>query len=124
MKIKSFSELTVWQGSHELALMVYKLTASFPRSEMFGTVSQLRRASASVPANIAQGFGRRTTRELLRSLQIAAGEMEEVRYFLILGRDLGYVAAPGFDRASALCDSVGQLIKALGRSLKQRGGTT
>ena len=82
--------------------------------------SQLRRAAASVAANIAQGFGRRTTQEFLRSLQIAAGEMEEVRYFLILGRDLGYVADNGFQRASALCDSVGQLINALGRSLKQR----
>ena len=123
MKIKSFSELTVWQRSHELALMVYKLTASFPRSELFGMVSQLRRASASVPANIAQGFGRRTTRELLRSLQIASGEMEETRYFLILSRDLGYVGGPAFDRAFALCDSVGQLINALGRSLKKRNET-
>ncbi|MGA8871604.1 MAG: four helix bundle protein [Candidatus Acidiferrales bacterium] len=84
MKIKSFTELTVWQRAHELSLAVYKLTAGFPRSEMFGMTSQLRRASASVAANIAQGFGRRTTRELLRSLQIAAGEMEETRYFLIL----------------------------------------
>jgi four helix bundle protein len=83
-------------------------------------VSQLRRASASVPANIAQGLGRRTTRELLRSLQIAAGEMEEVRYFLILSRDLGYVARPRFEEGSALCDSIGQLINALGRSLKNR----
>ena len=83
-------------------------------------VSQLRRASASVPANIAQGFGRRTTRELLRSLQISAGEMEEVRYFLILSRDLGYIEVLKFEAASVLCDSVGQLINALGRSLKQR----
>ncbi|MGA8367277.1 MAG: four helix bundle protein [Candidatus Acidiferrales bacterium] len=118
MKINSFTELIVWQRSHELALEVYKLTGGFPRSERFGMVSQLRRASASVPANIAQGFGRRTTRELLRSLQIAAGEMEETRYFLILGRDLGYVGKADFDRASGLCDSVGQLIGALGRSLK------
>jgi four helix bundle protein len=119
VKIKSFTELTVWQRAHESALLVYKLTASFPRSELFGMVSQLRRASASVPANIAQGFGRRTTRELLRSLQIAAGEMEETRCFLILSRDLGYVAGPAFERATVLCDSVGQLINALGRSLKK-----
>lgn len=123
MKIKSFTELTVWQRAHELSLAVYKLTAGFPRSEIFGVTSQLRRASASVAANIAQGFGRRTTRELLRSLQIAAGEMEEVRYFLILSRDLGYVSNADFDRASALCDSVGQLINALGRSLKAQPGT-
>lgn len=120
MKIKSFSELTVWQRAHELSLLVYKLTADFPRREMFGIVSQLRRAGASVPANIAQGFGRRTTRELLRSLQIAAGELEEVRYFLILGRDLGYLERYVFDEGMNLCNSVAQLINALGRSLKQR----
>jgi four helix bundle protein len=83
-------------------------------------ISQLRRASASVPANIAEGFGRRTTRELLRCLQISAGELEETRYFLILGRDLGYVERPDFERASALCDSVGQLINGLGRSMRKR----
>ena len=120
MKINSFTESTVWQRAHELVLLVYKLTASFPRSELFGMVSQLRRASASVPANIAEGFGRRTTKELLRSLQIAAGELEETRYFLILSRDLGYVAAPRFEEGRVLCDSVGQLINALGRSLKRR----
>ena len=120
MKINSFTELTVWQRAHELVLLVYKLTSSFPRSELFGMVSQLRRASASVPANIAEGFGRRTTNELLRSLQIAAGELEETQYFLILSRDLGYVATPRFEEGRGLCDSVGQLINALGRSLKRR----
>jgi four helix bundle protein len=94
---------------------------SFPRAEMFGIVSQLRRASASVAANIAQGFGRRTTREVLRSLQILAGELEETRYFLILSPDLGYLAVPTFEKAAAMCDSVGQLINALGRLLKARG---
>lgn len=118
MRIKSFPELTVWQRAHELSLAVYKLTSDFPRQEVFGVTSQLRRASASVAANIAQGFGRRTTRELLRSLQIAAGAMEETRYFLILTRDLGYLGKPDFDRVSGLCDSVGPLINALGRSLR------
>ena len=120
VKIKSFTDLTVWQKAHELSLLTYKLTAGFPKAERFGIVSQLRRASASVPANIAQGYGRRTTRELLRSLQIAAGEVEEVRYFLILSRDLGYVTAESFDAGRKLCDSVAQLVSALGRSLKQR----
>jgi four helix bundle protein len=120
VKINSFTELTVWQRAHELVLLVYKVTASFPSSELFGMVSQLRRASASVPANIAEGFGRRTTRELLRSLQIAAGELEETRYFLILSRDLGHVVALRFEEGRVLCDSVGQLINALGRSLKRR----
>ena len=120
MKIRTFSELTVWQRSHKLTLLIYKLTAEFPRSERFGFVSQLRRSSASVPANIAQGFGRRTTRELLRSLQIASGELEETRYFLILSRDLGYVPELAFNRSREMCESVGQVISALGRALKKR----
>ena len=123
MRIKSFTELTVWQRAHELSLQIYKVTAGFPRAEIFGIVSQLRRASVSVPANIAQGFGRRTTKELLRSLQIAAGELEEVRHFLILSKDLGYIATPSLQKMTELCDSVGQLISALGRSLKETPAT-
>jgi four helix bundle protein len=121
VKIKSFTDLTVWQRKHGLSLFVCKATGSFPRAEMYGIVSQLRRASASVAANIAQGFGRRTTREVLRSLQILAGELEETRYFLILSPDLGYLAVATFEKAAAMCDSVGQVINALGRSLKARG---
>jgi four helix bundle protein len=119
VKIKSFTDLTVWQKAHELALLVYTLTEKFPRSEQFGVVSQLRRSPASVPANIAEGFGRRTTRELLRSLQIASGELEETRYFMILSRDLQRISAEDFARVNANCDSVGQLIHALERSLKR-----
>jgi four helix bundle protein len=122
VKINSFTDLTVWQRAHELSLMAYKLTQSFPRSEMFGIVSQLRRSSSSVPANIAEGFGRRNTRELLRSLQISAGELAETRYFLILSRDLGYLTVPAFKKADELCDSTGRLINALARSLRAKAG--
>jgi four helix bundle protein len=73
-----------------------------------------------VPANIAEGFGRRTTRELLRSLQIARGEAEETRYFSILSRDLGYLKQEDFNRLAEGCDTVGKLINALMTSLKQR----
>jgi four helix bundle protein len=114
VKINSFAELTVWQRGHQLALLVYQMTAGFPKSELFGVVPQLRGAMALVSANIAQGFARRTTRELLRSLQIAAGEMEEVRCFLILGRDLGYVRPGRFGEASAM---------RFGRAPHQRAGT-
>lgn len=82
--------------------------------------SQIRRSAASVPANIAEGFGRRTTRELLRSMQIARGELEETRYFLILGRDLGHIKVPDFEPATAACDVVAKLLNALGSSLKKR----
>ena len=83
-------------------------------------ISQVRRSAMAVPANIAEGFGRRTTRELLRSMQIARGELEETRYFLILSRDLGHIKVPDFERATAACDDVGRMINALGTSLKRR----
>ncbi|HTC64074.1 MAG TPA: four helix bundle protein [Candidatus Saccharimonadales bacterium] len=118
MKINRFSDLTVWQKAHELTLATYRLTEKFPRSEQYGIVSQLRRSSASVSANIAEGFGRRTTKELLRCLQISRGELEETRYFLILSRDLQHISSNDFENMNGQCDSVGQLINALGGSLK------
>lgn len=120
MKIERFTDLRVWKQAHELTLLIYRLSEAFPRSERFGMISQIRRSASAVPANIAEGFGRRTTRELLRSIQIARGELEETRYFLILARDLGHVQPPEFDRAAAACDSVGKLINALGSSLSKR----
>src|ERR1700684_3407860 len=100
MKVKSFEDLTVWQEAHKLTLEVYKRTACFPGAEKCGIVSQLRRCSSAVPANIAEGFGRATTRELLRCLQIARGELEETRYFILLSRDLGYVTAKDYEDVS------------------------
>jgi four helix bundle protein len=124
VKINRFSDLTVWQKAHEPTLATYQLTEKFPRSEQFGIVSQLRRSAASVSANIAEGFGRRTTKELLRCLQISRGELEETRYFLILSRDLKHISTAEFEIMDGRCDSIGQLINALGRSLKNRLGTT
>src|SRR5712675_2405512 len=122
MKVKSFEDLTVWQEAHKLTLEVYKLTAKFPGSEKYGVVSQLRRCSSSVPANIAEGFGRATTRELLRCLQIARGELEETRYFVLLSRDLGYVTSQDYEGVAQHCNTEGRLINALGSSLKRRLG--
>jgi four helix bundle protein len=122
MKVKSFQDLTVWQEAHTLTLELYKLTVRFPGTEKYGIVSQLRRCSSAVPANIAEGFGRATTRELLRCLQIARGELEETRYFILLSRDLGYMAMEDGRVLDERCDRVGRLINALGSSLKRRLG--
>jgi four helix bundle protein len=120
VKIETFSDLVVWQEAHKLALSVYRLTTQFPASERFGIVAQVRRSAASICANIAEGYGRRTTRELLRSLQIARGELEETRYFLILGRDLGFVDVEEFEKLGLQCDVVGRLLSALSRSLREK----
>ena len=118
--LRSFRELEVWQKAHGLALATYRLTDKFPDRERFGIVSQIRRSAASVPANIAEGFGRRTTKELLQFLTNANGSLEETRYFFILGRDLGYLKNEDFEDMEKQCSSVGQMIGALGRSLKSR----
>src|ERR1019366_7027597 len=122
MKVKSFEDLTVWGEAHKLTLEIYKLTMRFPGTEKYGIVSQLRRCSSAVPANIAEGFGRATTRELLRCLQIARGELEETRYFVLLSRDLGYVTPQDYENVGQHCNTVGRLINALGSSLKRRLG--
>lgn len=86
----SFQEVAVWQKAHAWVLSIYRLTACFPREELFGLTSQLRRAAVSVPANFAEGYKRRTQTEKARFLNIAQGSLEECRYYLILVRDLGY----------------------------------
>jgi four helix bundle protein len=86
--LKDFRELVVWRRAHELTLAVYRVTASFPRSEIYGLTSQLRRASASVPANLAEGCGRDGDAELARFCSIAMGSASELEYHLLLARDL------------------------------------
>jgi four helix bundle protein len=87
---KRFEDLVVWQKAHALVLAVYRYSAGFPRNELYGLVSQMRRAAVSIPANIAEGFKRRQKPDKLRLLNIAQGSLEESRYFLILAEDLGY----------------------------------
>jgi four helix bundle protein len=87
---KSFQDLLVWQKAHEFVLLIYKVTATFPDHECFGLTSQLRRAAVSVPANIAEGFKKRTKPDKLRYYNISQGSLEECRYYSILFQDLGY----------------------------------
>ena len=87
---RSFQDLLVWQKAHALVLAIYQLTAAFPKPETYGLSLQMRRAAVSVPANIAEGFRRRSKPEKARFPNMAEGSLEETRYFLILTRDLGY----------------------------------
>jgi four helix bundle protein len=118
--IKSFRDLEVWQRAHVLVLEIYRLTNAYPRTEQFGVVSQLRRAAYSIPANIAEGFGRRSTKELLQCLAIANGSLEEVRYFLLLSRDLRYLPTNEFSKMERELKAVAEMMSALARSLKNR----
>lgn len=87
---RSFRDLVVWQKAHQFVLAVYRLTESFPDREKFGLSHQMRRAAVSIPANIAEGFGKRSQAEKARFLNIAEGSLEESRYYLILTQDLSY----------------------------------
>ena len=88
---RSFEDLVVWQKSHALVLAIYRVSARFPKSELYGLVSQIRRAAVSVPANIAEGFKKRGKPDKARFMNIAQGSLEEVRYYLILANDLEYL---------------------------------
>jgi four helix bundle protein len=87
---RTFCDLVVWQKAHSFVLMTYEFTKSFPREETYGLTSQMRRAAVSVPANIAEGFRKRSDKEKIRYLNIAQGSLEESRYYLILADDIGY----------------------------------
>ena len=89
--LKNYRELKVWQKSYQLCLEIYKITAKFPKDEKFGLTSQIRRAVVSVPSNVAEGYGRKTTADYIESLYIAYGSNCELETQIMLSGDLGYI---------------------------------
>jgi four helix bundle protein len=89
--MKDFLDLKVWERAHQLTLRVYKVSAHFPREELFGLISQMRSCSASIGANIAEGCGKRGNNEFQRFLQIASGSASELEYHVLLARDLNFL---------------------------------
>src|SRR5215471_7125990 len=104
---KNFQDLLVWQKAHEFVLSTYRFTRSFPKSELFCLTSHLRRASISIPANIAEGFKKRGAKDKLRLLNVAQGSAEETHYYLILAQDLGY------GDTSKLREALGEVVRML-----------
>ncbi|MGL6337833.1 MAG: four helix bundle protein [Waterburya sp.] len=86
--MRNFRDLQVWEKAHQLTISIYKTTSNFPKEELYGLTSQIRRACASIPANIAEGCGRGSEAELARFLQISMGSASELEYHLLLVRDL------------------------------------
>lgn len=111
---KSFRDLIVWQKSHQLVIGIYTETKSFPSEEKFGLISQIRRAAVSIPANIAEGFVKRGIKDKSNYYNIAQGSLEEVKYYLILSKDLGYLKD---NTLTAKADEVGRLLNRLLSSL-------
>ncbi|MEK7832058.1 MAG: four helix bundle protein [Acidobacteriota bacterium] len=106
-KSKNFQDVDVWKKAHQWVLAIYKVTEIFPKHELYGLTSQLRRAAVSVPANIAEGFKRRGTGDKIRFYNIAQASLEECRYFLILSKDLGYAET---DELADKLDEIGRML--------------
>jgi four helix bundle protein len=107
------SKLIVWQKSHKLVLKIYEITKDFPKDELFGLTSQIRRASVSVPSNIVEGKARGSYKEYKRFLLMARGSLEEVKYQLLLAKDLYYIEESKYESILKIADEVGKMLNGL-----------
>src|SRR5215470_316705 len=117
--MEDFKKLKVWVKAHEMTLVIYRETRSFPKEEIYGLTSQLRRSAASVGANIAEGCGRRSDGEFLRFLQIARGSASEVEYHLLLARDLKFLPSAAHNDLEKRLIEVQRMLTALVSSVHQ-----
>ncbi len=120
MALHTFRDLEVWKVAMDLAEECYKATKRFPKEEMFGMTSQIRRAAASIPANIAEGQGRRSTKEFLNFLSIARGSLMEVQTHLLLAQRVGLVSAADLGPLLARCERISQMLSRLRQSLERK----
>ena len=119
-EMQNFRNLQVWHRAHNLTLHSYKSTVSFPKGELFGLVSQIRRASASIGANIAEGCGRQGNPELVRFLQIGMGSASELEYHFLLARDLGFLRPEEHRKLEREVDELKRMLSSLINSLRGR----
>ena len=116
--MKNFRELKVWEKAHRLALAIYRATANFPKDELYGLTSQMRRASVSIPTNIAEGCGRASDAEFARFAQIAMGSASELEYLVLLVRDLQLLKAEDHDQLTSSVTEIKRMLTALIQKLK------
>lgn len=113
MTIKTFKDLMVWQEGHKLVIMVYKLTQKFPKSELFGLVSQMRRAVISITSNIAEGFGRRTYKDRMQFYYMSQGSLTELKNQLLVAKDIGYTNNVEYLEIEKQADQTHRLLQGL-----------
>ena len=113
----SYRDLVVWQRAVQMSVAIYRLTANFPKQEVFGLTSQLRRAGVSVASNIAEGYGRMSTGEYKQFLGIARGSILEVQTQLVISRELDFGDVEALNRAEGLSEEVGKMLSAILRKL-------
>jgi four helix bundle protein len=116
--MKDFRKQKVWQKSHKLTLEIYKVTMGFPRDELYGLTSQLRRCCSSIPANIAEGCGRNSDADFSRFLQIAMGSAAELEYHLLLSHDLGMLDDDSYEKLSQKTIEIKQMLTSFIKKLK------
>ena len=118
-KITSFKDLEIWQEAHSLVLEVYGVTRDFPREEIYGLISQIRRSAVSVAACIVEGHSRNTTKEFIKFLFDARGSCAETKYHLLLSKDLGYINSGVFEKLNNRYEILGKRINSLINSLEK-----
>lgn len=118
-KIKSFTDLNAWKKAHKLVLMIYKITKEFPKEEIFGLVSQMRRAVVSITSNIAEGFSRQSKKEKIQFYSIAKGSLTEIQNQLLIAKDIGYISKKDFQFIAEQSIEVNKLLNGLIRYLKR-----
>ena len=121
LPIKSYRDLRVWQDAMSLAESCYLLTGRFPKEEMFGLTSQIRRSAGSVAANIAEGHGRENTGSFIQQLRIAQGSLKELETHLLLAERVGITTKDEVDGRILQCEAVGKMLRSLIRSLQAKG---
>jgi len=121
--IQSFKDLLVWQKALTLSVLCYELTKAFPKDEMYGMTAQIRRASVSVPANIAEGHGREHTRSPIQFLRVAQGSLKELETHLMLAEQVNLAPAAALAPAYAMTDEIGRMLRALIRALQEKLGS-
>jgi four helix bundle protein len=119
-EITSYQDLRVWQEAMSLAESCYRLTRSFPKEEMFGLISQIRRSAASVPANIAEGHGRENTQAFVQFLRISQGSLKELETHMLLSERVGIAKRTEIDPPLEQCRVTGKMLRALIRALQDR----
>jgi four helix bundle protein len=117
--MRDFKDLIVWKKAHENALTVYKLTKTFPKEEQYGVISQLRRASVSIPTNIAEGCGKFTQKDFANFLQISLGSSHEVEYLILLSFELKYLNNTDYENLNKTINEVKAMLIALIKKVRE-----
>lgn len=112
MKSQSFEQLIVWQKAHSYVLAIYKITKQYPKEELFCLVNQMRRAAASITANITEGYAKISSKDKLRFYNISQGSLEETRNFIILSKDLGYITLQDKEQLGIQAAEISRLLNA------------